>query len=249
VYAGCEGRISELISNGAKMIRRPNFSLVFLGAILGMLGTAHADTITYDFVTPSGGLSNSTVSGDYLAGSITVDSTGISATPIDLTTGMIQSWHISVLDSTNTVIFSLTSPANFISLTDTSTFESFGSTAPQITSTSIYLPTLTLPDGVTFNLSQFILEKAAGNNPEINWISTISSIGGFTLFSTEVKAVFAVASSVDGGLSFTNSEQLIATVEPTATPVPSTLVMSSILFGMGGVGLVYRRFKKTATAV
>jgi hypothetical protein len=41
--------------------------------------------------------------------------------------------------------------------------------------------------------------------------------------------------------------QFISDVEP--VPEPSTLVSSSILFGMGGVGLVYRRFKKTVTAV
>jgi hypothetical protein len=42
------------------------------------------------------------------------------------------------------------------------------------------------------------------------------------------------------------SERLTLSV---SVPEPSTLVMSSILFGIGGVGLVYRRFKKTATAV
>jgi hypothetical protein len=51
-----------------------------------------------------------------------------------------------------------------------------------------------------------------------------------------------------GGIVFENSSFGLVTGFSTV-PVPSTLVMSSILFGIGGVGLVYRRFKKAATAV
>jgi hypothetical protein len=63
-----------------------------------------------------------------------------------------------------------------------------------------------------------------------------------------------LAQSTDGGATWSSfgSEPLGAFEvfgDPVAVPEPSTLVMSSILFGIGGVGLVYRRFKKTATAV
>src|SRR5215472_12593463 len=89
------------------MIRRLMFSLVSLGAFLGMLGTARAGTsLTYDWVTPS----FTAGAGTHLVGSITVDSTGISSTPISLTDSMIQSWQISVLDGTNTLLFTLSSP-------------------------------------------------------------------------------------------------------------------------------------------
>jgi hypothetical protein len=226
------------------MIRSPIFSLVFLGAIFGMLGTAHAG-FTYDWVSPSGGVDVNGVN-YHITGSITVDPTGISTTPVALTSAMVQSWQISVLDSTNALLFSLSSPTNFLELTTNGTLTA----APQITTTSIFLPSLSPVFGETVQ-SIFALDTNSSTiNGRVTWNAGLTADSGGSFYDASVEVRTDIGDSGIGGDSSVNANYVIATREPTtAVPEPSTLVMSSILFSIGGVGLVYRRFKRTATAV
>src|SRR5262249_12683017 len=154
-----------------------------LAASLANVDAARAGlgSITYDWVTPSAGLSNGTDMFHFV-GSITVDSTGTSATPIDLTTGMIQSWQISLLDSTNTVVFSLTSLTDFVEMTGRFISGPFELQAPQITSTSIYIPELPpLAVNLVIDASIFqINSNAASGFPEVNWESELTGNSFFT---------------------------------------------------------------------
>src|SRR5258708_631583 len=118
------------------MIHRAICSLACLVAVLGILGVAQAGNITYDFVNPITG-----TNGYDLRGSITVDSTGISAAPIDLTSAMVQSWHISVFNSSNVLQFSLASTSDILDIFPTDAFDF----APRISTSSLFLPTVPFP--------------------------------------------------------------------------------------------------------
>ena len=127
-------------------------------------------------------------------------------------------------------------------------WDSYG--GAQITTTSIFLPLLSPVGAENVVLSSFGLQTdSSGSSPLVLWQSGLTIGGGITVYDANVKVKIANGDSNVGGDSSVNANYVVATVEPTATPVPSTLVMLSIMFGMGGVGLVYRRFKKTVTAV
>jgi hypothetical protein len=214
------------------MIRRPIFSLVSLGAILGMLGTAQAGTITYDWVTPSN-LTN----GSHFTGSISVDSTGISATPIDLTLGTIQSWQISVFDSMNNFQFSLSSSSDFIHL---GVSDSNGSTAPEVTTTSIFLPALSLTGPLTINISEFDFETDASGN-SVEWLSQI--IPSESDINIRVSGALG---ELDSALIPGNDHFLIATAE--VIPEPASLAMWSFAAGVFGVWSIRKRRRRQAAA-
>jgi hypothetical protein len=82
------------------------------------------------------------------------------------------------------------------------------------------------------------LPDTRGNTPQYNLLS-------FTVVGTGSDTLTLYEASDSGFLALDD----VSLAPPSSVPEPSTLVMSSILFGVGGVGLVYRRFKKTATAV
>jgi hypothetical protein len=222
------------------------FSLVSLGAILGMLGMAQAGTsITYDWVTPTGGLSNGADT-FHLVGSITVDGTGISATPIDLTAGMVQSWQISVLDSTNTVKFSLTSSTDGLFLTPDVTGGIHPKSAPQITSTSIYLPELPplIPGQINW-ISEFeMFRPGLLQVPQVLWSSDLSTnVGSPNTFDAFVAATFADSSVAASSDISTNSELLIATT----IPEPASLIIWWLVAGVFGVWRIRKRRRLSAT--
>src|SRR5262249_28469345 len=112
--------------------------------------------------------------GTHFAGSITVDSTGISSTPISLLDSMVQSWQISVLDSTNTVLFSLSSPTDSLKISTDSAIGSAEFFAPQITTTSIFLPALSGTSAEEDYQTGFSLIAPVGQ-PFINWSGRIFS--------------------------------------------------------------------------
>jgi hypothetical protein len=214
---------------GAKMIRRPIFSLVSLGAILGMLGTAQAGTsITYDWVTPGSGSGFS--AGTHFSGSITVDSTGISSTPIDLTESMIQSWQISVFDSTNTLLFSLSSPTDVLVLEDDSVSATFETFAPEITTTSIFLPALpALSGGITSERTFFeAFHPTALVVPSIDWFGNAGMTSVTVMDSTGfVAARFSVSPNIE--------------IEIAHNPEPASLVIWSLVAGVFGVWQIRKR--------
>jgi len=197
-----------------------------------MLGTAQAGPITYDWVTPSFN-SNFGDKVTHFAGTITVDSTGISSTPIDLTSSMIQSWQISVFDSTNTLLFSLSSAANFLKISTHSISGTFEEVPPEITTTSIFLPALSGFGGAVdeYITSFTILNSTQSNRPTVGWLGQNSSV----VSNTEVN-VFSSTT----GTQFLTSPNI--EIEVAQTPEPSTLVISSILFG---VVWSYKRLKRT----
>src|SRR5262249_566317 len=155
----------------------------------------------------------------HITGSITVDPTGISTTPVDLTSSMVQSWQISVLDSTNALLFSLSSPTNFLELSGV---------APQITTTSIFLPSLSPVFGETVQ-SIFALDTNSSTiNGRVSWNAGLTADSGGSFYDAFVEVRTDIGDSGIGGDSFVNANYLVATREPTAVPEPSTLVMSSI---------------------
>jgi hypothetical protein len=68
---------------------------------------------------------------------------------------------------------------------------------------------------------------------------------------TEANDISADGQTIVGGGFDPNGnfEGWIASLAPASVPVPSTLVMSSILLGMFGMVWSYRRLKPNATAV
>ena len=207
-------------------------SLACLAALFGTLDAARAGlgSITYDWVTPSGGLSSGTTTGVYVTGSITVDSTGISATPIDLTVAMVQSWHVSVFDSTNTLLFSMAPPTADIGMTP-STSPNFE--APKITSTSIYLPAL--PSGNLGSVfSDLELDEQTAFAPFVFWVSSVN-FDAPTFDTPTLNGVFASPDDTTlfvGGDPTSNSDRLVAT----AIPEPGGLAIASLGIASAWVG-------------
>jgi hypothetical protein len=223
------------------MIRRPIFSLVSVGAILGTLGTAQAGTsITYYWVTPSPPLAG-TAGEFFFVGSITVNSSGLSATPIDLTAAMIESWQITAHNVSDPARdFSLTSSANLLDLSTNASFPVNQDTvAPEITTTNIFLPTLSLPSGITHRSDSFVLENAVNIPPSVTWESNLDSVHGFS--SATIVGLLG-QSSISS--STTNSDVIIATV----VPEPASLVIWSLAAGVFGVWQIRKR-RRSSTAV
>jgi hypothetical protein len=221
------------------------FLLVSLGAILGMLETAQAGTsLTYDWVTPNFG------NGVHFSGIITVDSTGISSTPISLLDSMIQSWQISVFDHTNTLLFSLSSPTDSLKISTDSAIGSAEFFAPQITTTSIFLPALSGISAEEDYQTEFSLSAPVGQ-PVINWSGRIFS--SVQPLESVVPQIFSSFTAV----SITASFQFVAdfSTSPNAeieiahvTPEPASLVIWSLVAGVSGVWQIRKRRRSSVAA-
>lgn len=224
------------------MIRNAARSLTVLGVVFGIIGPAHAGTIVYDWVTPSAG-----TNGNYFTGSITVDSSGISATPIDLNplSGMIKDFQISVFNSSNDLLFNLTpTPANFITLalTINTTQGSNQFTAPQITLSAIYLPSLSLIAGTSSDESLVkIYDQMSASR--VVWENLITS----SSFSGSVTANGPIGSTIVNDQWSTNGETLVATAE--STPEPASLTIWSLAVIGVGAGLIRKRRRSSAVEV
>jgi hypothetical protein len=173
----------------------------------------------------------------HITGSISVDPTGISTTPVDLTAGMVQSWQISVLDSTNTLLFSLSSPTNALEFSTTGDDPglSTDNVAPQITTTAIFLPLLPSSTEI-FTQSSFFLETSAGGLwPLVAWESDLDNRDAS--YSADTRIRIANGDDGVGGVSTVNSKYNIATAEPSSTviPEPASLVIWSLVAGVFGV--------------
>jgi hypothetical protein len=206
------------------------------------------------------------VNGVHFSGFITVDSTGISSTPIDLTSSMIQSWQISVLDSTNTLLFSMSPPTDSISMTTDSTNGITEFVAPEITTTSIFLPALA---GASASESyseafQILSPSPASSVPSVNWLGAVEVLGsggGFAvpdlpglpqqISLTNAYVVGSAGTQVAGFSTFPNEAIDIATVEPTTTaiPEPASLAIWSLIAGVIGVGLIVKRRRQNMDAI
>jgi hypothetical protein len=212
------------------MIHRAICLLAYVVAVSGIVGVAQAGQITYDFVNPITG-----TNGYDLRGSITVDSTGISAAPIDLTTSMIQSWHISVFDSANVLQFSLASTSDILLLTDNSSFHF----APRISLSSLFLPVLAI-SGSEVDLSEIFLTDFLSSSKFILWANETANLQFARIAQAQsappTKHLFD---------TFDDSQTIftIAVAEPasTAIPEPSSLVIAMTLFGCLGLAGVWRR--------
>jgi hypothetical protein len=227
---------------GVEMTRRSLFSLAFLAAVFAMAGTARAGTpITYDWISPSGGV---TVDGVtyHITGSISVDPTGISTTPVDLTSGMVTSWHVSVLDSTNTLLFSLSSPTDVLDLDTTGTSGTDVEVAPQITTTSIYLPSLSLGAAV-LTAQSFIDLDSSGNFSFVRFRANRNTSPFYDA------ATFIAIPNGDSGeavVSTVNSNDVVATAE--VIPEPGSLAIWSLIAGVFSVWGIRKRRRLSADA-
>jgi hypothetical protein len=203
--------------------------LAYLAAVSGILGVAQAGSITYDFVNPITG-----TDGYDLRGSITVDSAGISAAPIDLTSAMVQSWHISVFNSSNVLQFALDSSSNVLFISPTDINGSFLSFAPRITSSTLFLPTLPFPptDSRPSVFTAFALRNSPLTN-ETSWF--VETILRPTPPHTYFRSALALAASseVFSKVDDLQSDFTIAVVEPASTVIPEP--SSMIVWGIGGL--------------
>jgi hypothetical protein len=219
------------------MIHRATCLLACVVAVLGIQVVAQAGQITYDFVNPATG-----ANGYDLRGSITVDSTGISAAPIDLTTSMVQSWHISVFNSSNVLQFSLSSPTDTLSLEAIAGNVSF---APQITLSSLYLPVIPFPpdNGTSFE-TRFNLARLLSFSPLVEWVaSTINAPPFIPNDYTRLAASDGPGTILYDTGDSSQSPFTIAVAEPTSAviPEPSSLVIAMTLFGTIGLAGVWQR--------
>jgi len=213
------------------MIRRMLFSLVSLAATFAMLGTAQAGTFVYDWVTPSFG------NGVHFSGLITVDSTGISSTPISLTSSMIQAWQISVRDSTNTVLFSLSSATDSLLITTDSVIGTVETVAPKITTTSIFLPALSGGSAVDSYEESFVPMTPIFDNPSVGWTGTAGLISLTSV--TVLNSTGLPVAEVSGP----NRE-----IEIAHNPEPASLVIWSLAAGVFGVWRIRKRRRLSVEA-
>jgi len=208
------------------MNRKAFLSLTCVCAVFSNLDAARAGII-YDWVVPP-----DFGNGVHYSGSITVDPTGISATPIDLTSATIESWQISVFDSANTLLFSLSSSSNFLGVRSAALGRRDFS--PKITTTSIFLPVLT-----TLGHSEFSLQQSSGTDPSISWEENAvirGSGSGITVFDTSVNFFAESLASVGDDLTIAE-----------AVPEPASLTLS-LIAGVFGVWQIRKRRRSRAAA-
>ena len=178
----------------------------------------------------------------HITGSISVDPTGISTTPVDLTAGMVQSWQISVLDSTNTPLYSLSSPTDILDLGPGSYV------APEITTTEIFLPKFSSDGQSLFNLGVPTPPPGTDDFRDVFWQSVLQFGGTSYDALTEVRR--EDGDSGVGGRSSVNSNYVVATAESTttATPEPASLVIWSLVAGVFGVWRIRKRRRVSVAA-
>ena len=212
------------------MNRKAFLSLTCVCAVFSNLDAARAGII-YDWVVPP-----DFGNGVHYSGSITVDSTGISATPIDLTSATIESWQISVFDSPNTLLFSLSSSSNFLGVR--SGTEGRRDFSPKITTTSIFLPVLT-----ALGQSEFFLQQSLVTDPGIYWKKSEVGVGeqvhsgsSITVFDTSDNFFAHSIGSVDDDLTIAD-----------AVPEPASLTLS-LIAGVFGVWQIHKRRRSRAAA-
>ena len=229
------------------MTRNSVLPLAFLFAAFGTLDTARAGTsITYNWVTPS------FTNGVHYSGFIAVDSTGISSTPIDLTAAMILTWQISVFDSTNTLLFSLSDPPDFI-VEFVTHVGTEASTAPKITTTSIFLPVLTLSDGEISNRALFALAPGISQNPAVSWASNLGNATA-TVAGTVSPTVPVPSQTTAGAFDSTGTPVASFSTSPdteidiaTVVPEPASLAIWSLAAAVA-VGFAGTRRRASAAA-
>ena len=106
--------------------------------------------------------------------------------------------------------------------------------------------------GVNGPLNNGVAIVAVGNSTSngdnsaifIGVTDTVAEINGIEIIVDQASTLIPFTEE-----SFAISQLELATSGPTATPVPSTLVMSSILLGMFGMVWAYRRFTATTVAI
>src|SRR5260370_10068866 len=201
------------------MNRRALLALAFICAVFGTLDSARAGTFTYDFVTPS-----NFTNGTHFTGSITLDCSAISTTPIDLTVSMIQSWQLSVFDSQNNLLFSSSSGDGCGFSLSGLIGPTFKRLAPEVTTTALFLPALSLTGLVTRSDSFFDLDGPG--SAQVQWFSSLGTVSGST-----VEVHDSTGATVDVSTGTLGMPVIIAT-----NPEPASLSIWSLAHAVIGVG-------------
>jgi hypothetical protein len=143
---------------------------------------------------------------------------------------MVTTWQISVYDSTNTLLFSLSSPTVPLGMTTDSVVNNFEDVAPEITTTSIFLPAL--PGGA---VDSYTTSFNLGVLAAVNWTGTIQP--GVSQTSVAV---------LDGPPLAFFSTSPNAEITIAENPEPASLVIWSLAAAV--VGIRYRHKWRRARA-